>query len=180
MKKKKLVLLLIKLFVIGTLITPFVLAQEEVTEQDIKVLPDQPIKYFFLVKVPEKFKIATSFTKEKIIANKLKFAEKRALEYKLLAEKNSVKYLEKIEQKRKMLMEDVEKELVYVKSDDFKKIVEANLQKHIEVLKDVQNKVPESARQGISNAITASSKILNKLRGGEEPQIQEIELGIPV
>ena len=76
MKKKKLVLLLIKLFVIGTLIIPFALAQEEVTEQDIKALPDQPIKYFFLVKVPEKFKLATSFTKEKIIANKLKFAEK--------------------------------------------------------------------------------------------------------
>lgn len=170
---KKLSLWILKLFLIGTLI-PLVSAQEEITENDIKVLPDQPIKYFFLVKVPERFKLMTSFTKEKIVGNKLEFAKKRALEYKLLAEKNSMKYLAKVEERRKKLIDDVERNYQYVKSEEFKLFIENNLQKHIGVLQDVQNKVPEQARLGISNAITSSKKVINRIRGVEEQEPQEI------
>ena len=163
--KKIISFLIISLFLLSNL----VYAQ---TEQEI-ITPDQP-SYFMKVKVAENFQLL--FAKDKI-TKRLKFMEKRRLEYEKLA----LKFNESSEKKQDKLLQHfrnleanrleqqrmIESQFSTL-TNDRKIFVLEKLQKHQDRLLEVKEQLPEAAQQRIVVAIASSGKVIEKFNKSVE------------
>ena len=151
----------LSLFLILTLIlSSIVLAQDnaQTTVTIPTILPDENLKYTFLVLLPEKVSLWTTFNPRDKALKRLEAVQKRDLEIYALTQKyDPTKYdldklIAKNQARKERLLIDVEESLNDLSTEDAK-IVTDNFQKHIDVLRGVLAKAPESAKPALTRVI---------------------------
>ena len=151
----------LSLFLILTLVlSSFVLAQDSAQQTVIipTILPDENLKYTFLVLIPEKISLWTTFNQRDKALKRLELAQKRDLEIYALTQKYDLtKYnidtlIAKNQARKEKLLIDVEESINSLPIDDAQ-IVSDVFQKHIEVLKGILAKAPEQAKPALTKVI---------------------------
>lgn len=153
--------LLIILLILGIFLPTIVIAQTSNELPEPGMTPDNAL-YFFKIWW-EKIVVFLTFNPMKKAEKLLKYAERRLVEAQKMIEKGKTKYVDKLmEQYQKKINQAME---IAQKQEKKGQDVEALMQKviqtgskHIQVLNNLLTKVPEAAKKGIQNAISASQK----------------------
>src|SRR3990167_3264108 len=148
---------LISLFVLTILLSTFSIAQEE--ELTAGTLPDSPL--YNLDLVFERLSLFFTPNQYDKIIKKIEFADERISEYKLMVDKNKPDYANVAKSNHVNLLDEIEKDKTNL-TEKQNVDLSVRLQKHILVLERVREKVPESAKAGLTNAIEKSSKVITK------------------
>ena len=158
------------LLMISVLVLPFTIAQDVSTtsisvsslEKEAGVLPSNTLFYKLDILLDElKILFASQENKAKII---IEVANERLAEKVIMLKKNKVELSTKAEAERLTQIKKLEKLSIN------KEILKEKLQKHILRLEDVKKEVPTEAQTGITNAITESQKVIDKI---EKPGIEK-------
>ena len=143
--------------------------------------PDSPFYIFKTLK--ENIQIFFTFNAEQKVKQFLHLADVRLAEYQKMIEKGKTeiaqKTLEKYEKQLARALAKVEE--LKSKGKDVKDISEriaTTTAKHIEVLENNLEKVPESAKEGIERALENSRKVIEKFQEGEQQRGQPSALPI--
>lgn len=128
--------------------------------------PDSP--FYFLKTWKESIQTFFTFGAENKTKQYLRLAEVRLAEYQKMVEKGKTEIADKILQRyEKQLNNALEKtEELKNKGRDIKDLsqkIEETVVKHLEILQENFQKVPEQAKKGIENAIENSQKYLEKI-----------------
>jgi len=133
--------------------------------------------FYFLENWKEQIQLFFTFDLEKKAKQYQKLAEERLAEYQRMLDKGkdevAAKVLAKYEKQLGQALETAKKLKTKGVDAAEEKInnVFSNISKHIEVLQDNLEKVPEAAKKGLQNAIEAAQKVLEKFENedGSEP-----------
>lgn len=174
----------VMIFFVTLLVFPLVSAQEITDERKAGVLPDSP--FYGLDLAWERLVLALTFNSEKKAVFGLLIAQERLSEIKIMQkefnkwekvegltgeiketierEKNSIiKGLKKATREYEKLVGETKENTRIADNVVTTKVVETNIEKHIEILEEVKKIVPEEAKEGIEQAIESSSKVLEEV-----------------
>mgnify|MGYP001577225911 CR=1 FL=1 len=154
---KTLILILMILILMPVI---FAQTEDQAVQQIAGISPDS---FFYFLDISFDnlgVSFASGITREKI---RLRIADERLAEYKVMINKNNINAAEIAEQNRKNEIDSLELESETL-NDNEKKDVQEMLQKHIIVLEKIKEKVPEQAKKGIENAIISSSKVFDNIQ----------------
>ena len=146
-----------------------VVGQEEQLASGAGITPDRPVLYG-LELAAEKIKLVLTFGKVKKIEVRLGQAEERLAELQLMADANKTAAAERAELARSKTVAAIEAEAKALEEKgrmpaNVKAKVLAMLQKHIDVLNKMREKLTERGLEarGIESAIAKSSAVLEKM-----------------
>jgi len=161
--KNKILFTLLMILVVGSMfinMLSFVSSQDEETKAGITI---NSIFWIF-DRTIEKIQLLLTFNVVKKAELRLKIADERLAEIEVLIKKNKIKAREKAEKSRENEIKKLGELSDEIKEETNKTIINIleNLQKHIDRLKQVKERAPEDAQEGLANAIDKSSKVLKK------------------
>ena len=142
--------------------------------------PDSP--FYFLKTWKEQIQLFFTFGAENKAKQYLHLADVRLAEYQKMIEKGKTELAQKtLDKYEKQLNHALQKmEELKQKGEETKNIsknLEDTISKHITVLQQNLQKVPETGKKGIEKALEASSKILERITGNGEEKICENKCG---
>jgi len=148
---------------------PFVSSQTEETKSGIT--PDSI--FWGLDKSIEKIQLLLTFNLVKKTELRLRLADERLAEIEIMIKKRKIKAREKAEIIREDEIKELGNLMEKLKEKDNRTIINIleNLQKHIDKLEQIKEKAPEDAQEGLANAISKSSKVLERFR--VDPEAEE-------
>lgn len=114
---------------------------------------------FGLERAMESVDLALTFSQEKKVRKKLKYAEERLIEANQLAEENESKRAEKAVRMYSRQMKEVNRSLERLpedRQDDLRQHVKGSVEVQAAVLESVMKKTPEAANKGLKNVLENS------------------------
>jgi hypothetical protein len=156
-------------------------ANDTVSEEEAGIAPDSFLYLFD--RLFEKLELALALSEEAKIKVRLKHAEERLAEIKLMQKKNKTKLIVKLSDEYKKEIEEVEKEIEEAEKKgknvtEIKvKAVEATA-KHLEVLQWVYQLVPPEAKPAIEHALNVSRRGHEKIKMKFETNAGELEIKV--
>ena len=165
---------------------PTALAQENntddtVSEEEAGIAPDSFLYLFD--RLLEKLELALALSEEAKIKVRLKHAEERLAEIKLMQKKNKTKVIVKLSNEYQKEIEEVEKEIEEAEKKG-KNVTEIKIKaieataKHQEVLQWVYQFVPPEARPAIEHALNVSRRGHEKIKMEFETNAGELEIKV--
>lgn len=157
-----------KIIILSLLVIFLILPAIALGQDDTGLTPDNP--FYFLKSWKEKVQTFFTFGAENKAKQFLHLADVRLAEYQKMVEKGKTEIAEKtLEKYQNQLDRALNKiEEVKIKGKDIKELSEKAEQatsRHLEVLQENLQRVPEQARKGLENAIENSSKNIEKVLG---------------
>ncbi len=125
------------------------------------ITPNNP--FYRLDIAMERLQVALTWSKKAEAQIRLKNLEERLAEMEVMTEKGDNVAINKIRELEQREIDELEKINDDVDSNT-KKDIEANLQKHVNILAALRETAPEQAQKGLTNAITQGSKVIEKMR----------------
>lgn len=142
----------------------------EATEE-VSVTPDMPLRWG-LKTWSEKFSLLLTFNKYKKAEKKLEHARERLQEMKQMADRKNLKALAKAQRAHASIVAELSQDEETLADEDLTAAekVETELQKHIQVLEGVQEKLTAKGvpTQGVDNALVKSRNALDKFKNMNE------------
>ncbi|WP_456474384.1 DUF5667 domain-containing protein [Candidatus Pyrohabitans sp.] len=155
------------------------LAQENISEEEAGIAPDSFLYLFD--RLFEKLELALAVSEEAKVKVRLKHAEERLAEIKLMQKKNKTEVIVKLSEEYKEDIEEAEREIEEAEKKKKNvtevkiKVVEATA-KHLEVLQQVYELVPEEAKPAIEYALNVSRTGHEKIKMEFETDEGELEI----
>lgn len=177
---------LVVLGLVFMFLMPGALAQEKGaagtgSEEEAGITPDSFLYIFD--RLLEKLELALAMSEEAKIKVRLKHAEERLAELKLMQKKNKTKVIVKLSDEYKKEIEEVEREIEEAEkkgknvTEVKAKAVEATA-KHLEVLQWVYQLVPPEAKPAIEHALNVSRRGHEKIKMEFETNAGELEIKV--
>lgn len=150
------------------LLTSPVMAQE--IEVSSGVTPDQELLWK-LDMLMERIQIMFTFNQADKVMLKIRRADERLAEMEQMMKENKLQYMNKAENERNKMINEVEVDSNEL-SEEHRNMVMIKLQKHIQVLIQVQEKTTQRIQSGINgqfqfgidNAVDKSSQVIERMR----------------
>ncbi len=158
---------LIFLFILSFFISTYSVLAQDSNLPSPGILPDSP--FYFLKVWKETIQNFFTFGIENKAKQFLHLADVRLVEYQKLVEKGKIEIAQKtLDKYEKQLNSAIEKidELKYQNKDvkNVSQKLEDVVSKHLDVLSQNLQKVPDSGKQGIENAIEKTSQVLEQVK----------------
>ncbi|NOZ59371.1 MAG: hypothetical protein GXO66_07355 [Euryarchaeota archaeon] len=177
---------LVAWFVVLTLVTvPGALAQSNTTgdvpEEEAGIAPDS-LLYFF-DRLLEKLELALAMSEEEKIKVRLKHAEERLAEIKVMQKKKKPELIVELSAEYRKEIEEVEREIEEAEKQG-RNITEVKVEvvrttaRHLETLEWVYDLVPPEAKPAIEHALNASLQGYRKIKMEIEAEEGELEIEI--
>lgn len=154
---------------------------DTISEDRAGITPDSLLYIFD--RLFEKLELALAFSEEAKVKVRLKHAEERLAELKLMQKKNKTKVVVKLSEDYEKEIEEVEKEIEEAEKKG-KNVTEVKRKaaevtaKHLEVLEWVYQIVPPEAKPAIERALNASLKGHEKIKMKFETNAGELEIKV--
>jgi len=154
---------------------------DTVSEEKAGIAPDSFL--YFFDRLFEKLELALALSEEAKVKVRLKHAEERLAEIKLMQKKNKSKVIVKLSDEYKKEIEEVEKEIEEAEKKG-KNVTEIKIKaveataKHQEVLQWVYQLVPPEAKPAIEHALNVSRRGHEKIKMEFETNAGELEIKV--